>query len=53
MLDNEGLFNMLPFLPANATIRDGVEIYMEFPGSCRVKSLGCVAIGIKVLDYRL
>lgn len=53
MLDNEELFNMLPFLPANATINDGVKIYMEFPGSHRIKSFGCVAIGIEVVDYKL
>lgn len=52
MLRFEGVKNMLPFLE-NDEIEKGIEVYNSFPGSARVKIFGCVAIGIKVIKYKL
>jgi len=46
MLESEGLKNMLPF--AN-TIKEGIQIYMNFPKSERVHIMGAIAIGLKPL----
>ncbi len=52
MLVFEGVKNMLLFLE-NTDIEKGTEVYNNFPNSDRVKIFGCVAIGIKVLRYKL
>lgn len=52
MLINEGITNMLPFLSDNE-MHKAIEVYNNFPGSERVKKFGCVAIGMKILKYRL
>ena len=53
MLQSEGIKNLLPLLPENATVEDGVRIYRSFPGSNRVEQFGCVAIGLEILDSKL
>lgn len=52
MLCAEGVRNMLPFLE-NQNIAEGVKVYQQFPGSERVTTYGCVAIGLIVLESRL
>lgn len=52
MLIFEGVKNMLPFLE-DTDIEKGIDVYNSFPNSNRVKIFGCVAIGIKVLKYKL
>jgi len=52
MLRFEGVKNMLPFLENN-DIEKGIKVYNTFPNSNRVKIFGCVAIGIKVIKYKL
>jgi ASC-1-like (ASCH) protein len=46
MLESEGLKNMLPFTD---TIEQGVQIYINFPKSERVGTMGALAIGLKPL----
>lgn len=52
MLRFEGVKNMLPFLENN-DIEKGIEVYNSFPNSNRVRIFGCVAIGLKVIKYKL
>lgn len=47
MLYTEGLENMVPFV---ATTEQALKIYRSFPGSQRVKTLGCCAIGLDFLE---
>src|SRR5262249_22450371 len=56
MLDTLGVLNLLPqlearssILPYEAFIREAVHVYTSFPGSDRVDSFGCVAIGVQFL----
>lgn len=52
MLNAEGVSNMLPFLNSS-DLQQGIAVYNQFPGSERVQIFGCVAIGIKVENYKL
>lgn len=52
MLKLEGVKNLLPFLDDN-DLEKGVEVYNAFPGAERVKSLGCVAIGMNITGFLL
>ena len=46
MLSTEGFENMIPFAKS---FDEALQVYNSFPGSERVKSNGCCAIGIKYL----
>lgn len=57
MLRAKGSLNMLPqlrdranVLSLDALIQEGAKIYKQFPGSNRVSTQGCVAIGVKFLN---
>ncbi|MBP7075004.1 MAG: hypothetical protein KBA81_06420 [Rhabdochlamydiaceae bacterium] len=57
MLRAKGSLNMLPqlrdrahVLSLDALIQEGAKIYRQFPGSNRVSTQGCVAIGVKFLN---
>ena len=52
MLITEGVSNMLPFLKSEDLVQ-AIKVYESFPGASRVKKLGCVAIGIKVIKAQL
>ena len=47
MLKNEKIRNLLPYV---SNIEDGVKVYMKFPGASRVKKMGCVAIGLEIIN---
>lgn len=56
MVETQGVLNMLPQLEplSHSTTHEGlvaeaVRIYAAFPGSNRVDSLGCVAIGVQFI----
>lgn len=61
MVETQGVLNMLPQLEPlecitthEALVAEAIRVYEAFPGSERVDSLGCVAIGVKFLhQYRL
>lgn len=46
MLISEGFKNMIPFAK---DFEEAVDIYKKFPGSERVATMGCCAIGVKYL----
>ena len=50
MLDTEGFKNMIPMAES---FEEALNVYRSFPGSERVKSMGCRAIGIKYLRGEL
>ncbi len=50
MLNAEGFKNMIPFAE---NFEDALNVYRGFPGSKRVESMGCCAIGIKYLRGKL
>ncbi len=50
MLDNEGVNRMVPFVKDTV---EALKVYNSFPGSERVKSLGCCAIGVSPLKSKL
>lgn len=50
MLNTEGFKNMIPLAES---FEDALNVYKGFPGSKRVKSMGCCAIGIKYLRGEL
>jgi len=50
MLDTEGFKNMIPMAES---FEEALNVYRSFPGSERVKSMGCCAIGIKYLRGEL
>lgn len=52
MLHAEKVSNMLPFL-SDEQVDEGVRIYNSFPGADRVRELGCVAIGITVINFKI
>ena len=50
MLESEGFKNLIP-LAENAD--KALEVYNSFPGSQRVKSMGCCAIGVQYLEGKI
>lgn len=52
MLITEGVSNMLPFLKSE-DLEQAIKVYEGFPGAERVKKLGCVAIGLKIINAQL
>lgn len=50
MLENEGVNNMVPFVKDSL---EALKIYNSFPGSKRIKKLGCCAIGLNPLQSKL
>lgn len=50
MLNTEGFKNMIPLAES---FEDALNVYRSFPGSERIKSMGCCAIGIKYLRGKL
>ena len=44
MLNSEGVQNLVPFVD---NFNDALKIYNSFPGSQKVQSSGCCAIGVK------
>jgi ASC-1-like (ASCH) protein len=55
MVDKEGVYNLLPQLKnrrdleGEALMSAAIRTYEGFPGSDRVRTQGCVAIGVKYL----
>ena len=50
MLNSEGVQNLVPFVD---NFNDALKIYNSFPGSQKVQSSGCCAIGVKSIESRL
>ncbi len=50
MLESEGFKNLIP-LAEDAD--KALEVYNSFPGSQRVKSMGCCAIGVQYLEGKI
>jgi len=50
MLNSEGVQNLVPFVD---NFNDALKIYNSFPGSERVRTFGCCAIGVKCLESKL
>ena len=50
MIASEKVNNLVPFVK---TETEALKIYKSFPGSNRVKSFGCCAIGVKSIESKL